>query len=78
MAAEGAATSGSGTPATYGLEKDKAPKRAGLVIPGTKAAGAPEAELSEADKKAEAAKAADLELFTAVIGLEKGESSTRD
>ena len=69
---EGNADTGDGTPATYGLEKDKAPKRAGLIIPGTKEAGAPEVEMSEADKKAEEAKAKDLELFTAVIGLEKG------
>lgn len=58
--------------ATYGLEKDKAPKRAGLVIPGTREAGAPEVELSEADKVAAAAKVAELDLFTAVIGVEKG------
>ncbi len=60
--------------ATYGLEKDKAPKRAGLVIPGTKEAGAPEVEMSETDKIAAAAKAADLDLFTAVIGVEQGQS----
>lgn len=65
-----------GAGATYGLEKDKAPKRAGLVIPGTKEAGAPVVELSETDKKAAAAKAADLDLFTAVIGVEKGNISS--
>lgn len=69
---EGEAEAAAG--ATYGLEKDKAPKRAGLVIPGTKEAGAPEVELSDADKQAAAAKAADLDLFTAVIGVERGES----
>ena len=69
--AEGEAT------ATYGLEKDKAPKRAGLVIPGTKPAGAPGAdgEAAPADGPLDKGKgkAVEEDLFTAVIGLEKGQ-----
>ena len=69
--AEGEAT------ATYGLEKDKAPKRAGLVIPGTKPAGAPgpDGEAAPADGALDKGKgkAVEEDLFTAVIGLEKGQ-----
>ncbi|KAM0793558.1 transcription factor TFIIH complex ERCC-3 subunit [Microbotryomycetes sp. NB124-2] len=58
-----------------GIETDKAPRRAGLVIPGTKEAGAPDPQQAEGqddgggDKSADAAKVDDL--FTTVIGLEK-------
>lgn len=57
-----------------GIETDKAPRRAGLVIPGTKEAGAPvegEAEKGKEGEKGDDKVAEDL--FTAVIGLEKGE-----
>lgn len=67
-----------GETATYGLEKEKAPKRAGLVIPGTKAAGAPGEEGSAGvDKGKGKGKEVVTEddLFTAVIGLEKGKLS---
>jgi DNA excision repair protein ERCC-3 len=70
---EGDTTGGKGETATYGLEKDKAPKRAGLVIPGTKAAGAPVVEEPGADKEKEKAAVED-DLFTSVVGLEKGQS----
>lgn len=65
------------TPATYGIEKDKAPKRAGLIIPGTKAAGAIGAEdlTREQDNEKGKDKAVEEDLFTAVVGLEKGVSS---
>ena len=65
---------GDGDAATYGLEKDKAPKRAGLVIPGTVVAGTPgpDDQIPAADKGK--GKAAD-DLFTAVVGLEKGSFS---
>lgn len=51
--------------ATFGLEKDKAPTRAGLVIPGT-------SKEKEGEKGKE--KTAEEDLFTAVVGLEKGAS----
>lgn len=54
--------------ATYGIEKEKAPKRAGLVIPGTKAAGAE----GPVDLKGKGKEAVSDDLFTAVVGLEKG------
>ncbi|KAI5481776.1 DNA excision repair protein ERCC-3 [Pseudohyphozyma bogoriensis] len=71
---EGAADQGKEA-ATYGLEQDKAPKRAGLVIPGTKAAGAGVADGEAGDKDKgkgkEKEKALEDDLFTAVVGLEK-------
>ncbi|SCV68570.1 BQ2448_691 [Microbotryum intermedium] len=69
-----------------GLRTDKAPTKAGLVIPGTRQAGAPGAEASadavktgaeagqdkdKASGSAAAAAAADDDLFTSVIGLAK-------
>lgn len=71
--------------ATFGLEKDKAPSRAGLIIPGTKEAGAPtlpgqkdtgagaDGKAGDRDKGQE--KTTDEDLFTTVVGLEKGERS---
>ncbi|GAA6004367.1 hypothetical protein JCM10207_000688 [Rhodosporidiobolus poonsookiae] len=62
--------------ATFGLEKDKAPTRAGLVIPGTGkgdkegAAGAAGVQ-DGADKGKGKATTAEEDLFTAVVGLEK-------
>ncbi|GAA6023603.1 hypothetical protein JCM11491_006051 [Sporobolomyces phaffii] len=71
---------------TFGLEKDKAPSRAGLVIPGTKQAGAPPlpGAANTADKGAEGDKghqtdqAAEEDLFTAVVGLEKDDDMDDD
>ena len=73
--------------ATFGLEKDKDPSRAGLVIPGTKEAGAPNlpgqkdgaangganGKEGESNGKGKEKEAED-DLFTAVVGLEKGQS----
>lgn len=56
-----------------GIETDKAPKRAGLVIPGTKEAGAPSLEGEEGKDGADKGKLKEVDLFTAVIGLEKGQ-----
>jgi DNA excision repair protein ERCC-3 len=75
--------------ATFGLEKDKAPSRAGLVIPGTKEAGAPvlpgqkEGGAGSKDTNGQNGgvnekgkeKESDEDLFTAVVGLEKGKSA---
>lgn len=69
---EADAAGGKGETATYGLEKDKAPKKAGLIIPGTKAAGAPGTEDEETGKGKGKERAVEDDLFTAVIGLEKG------
>ncbi|GAA5971386.1 hypothetical protein JCM21900_004315 [Sporobolomyces salmonicolor] len=72
---------GQGT-ATYGLEKEKAPSRAGLVIPGTKEAGAPvegrkdAAEKGQGKGKEKATEEDDL--FTAVVGLEKEDDMDDD
>ena len=76
------------------FEKDKAPKKAGLVIPGTSAAAAGQAGSSasggssslqvpadasatgtEGAQQLTAAQAADQDLFSAVIGLAKGQGS---
>lgn len=61
-----------------GIETDKAPRRAGLVIPGTKEAGAPveSGKEGEATSGKEGDKDKDNveDLFTAVIGLERGRS----
>lgn len=74
---EGETTGEKGETATYGLEKDKAPKRAGLIIPGTKAAGAPVVEEPNGAGKGKETAVED-DLFTSVVGLEKGEPvSTR-
>ncbi|KAK4055130.1 DNA repair helicase RAD25 [Microbotryomycetes sp. JL201] len=66
-----------------GIETDKAPRRAGLVIPGTKEAGAPDPKETEGeagqnagDKAADPAKVDDL--FTTVIGLEKDDELDDD
>jgi DNA excision repair protein ERCC-3 len=66
------------------LEKDKAPRKAGLVIPGTTAAlkaqqgtaGTGEAPAEPEKEKTEAEQAReDLDLFSAIVGLDKGRSS---
>lgn len=82
LAREGAAAAANGTAtATFGLEKDKAPTRAGLVIPGTSrpgagaagAAGAAAVAGAAAEGKDGADKSREEEdLFTAVVGLDKG------
>ncbi|GAA5949505.1 hypothetical protein JCM3765_002683 [Sporobolomyces pararoseus] len=77
--------------ATFGLEKDKAPSRAGLVIPGTKEAGAPNlpgqkdaavngganGKEGESNGKGKE-KEAEEDLFTAVVGLEKDDDVDDD
>ncbi|GAA5870231.1 hypothetical protein JCM16303_001935 [Sporobolomyces ruberrimus] len=77
--------------ATFGLEKDKAPSRAGLVIPGTKEAGAPplpgqkgadgaqggNGKEGEGNGKGKE-KQSDEDLFTAVVGLEKDDDMDDD
>ncbi|GAA5922645.1 TFIIH/NER complex ATPase/helicase subunit SSL2 [Sporobolomyces koalae] len=69
--------------ATFGLEKAKAPSRAGLVIPGTKEAGAPplpgqkDAVDAQAGDKNQEQEAED-DLFTAVVGLEKDDEMDDD
>jgi len=69
--------------ASFGLEKEKAPRRDGLVIPGTKEAGAPNLpgkdgqaqKEKEGDKNGKGKeKESDEDLFTAVVGLEKGKA----
>lgn len=62
--------------ATGGAENDltmsKAPTKAGLVIPGTKAiSGTGQTATGVADAK----KQADMDLFTSVVGVDNGESS---
>ncbi|GAA5908027.1 TFIIH/NER complex ATPase/helicase subunit SSL2 [Sporobolomyces salmoneus] len=77
--------------ATFGLEKDKAPSRAGLVIPGTKEAGAPTLPNGQKDATANGGvngkdgagdkgkeKEAEEDLFTAVVGLEKDDDVDDD
>lgn len=73
--ANGEDVDGRAATATYGIEKEKAPKRAGLIIPGTKAAGVetPIDPLAKGKGKEVPTNADDL--FTAVVGLEKGKSS---
>lgn len=77
-----------GGTATYGLEKEKAPTRAGLVIPGTSKAAAAAATGAAAPGAANGAAGGEggangqagpngrtqeeEDLFTAVVGLEKG------
>ncbi|BGP12702.1 DNA repair helicase RAD25 [Rhodosporidiobolus nylandii] len=69
--------------ATFGLEKEKAPTRAGLVIPGTSkekdgagAAGAAAAGAQDKGKGKETT--AEEDLFTAVVGLEKEDDMDDD
>ncbi|GAA6058537.1 hypothetical protein JCM10212_006976 [Sporobolomyces blumeae] len=73
--------------ATFGLEKEKAPTRAGLVIPGTKEAGAPplpgqanaaNGQGAEAGSDGKANRTADDDLFTTVVGLEKEDDMDDD
>ncbi|KAL8281182.1 hypothetical protein RQP46_006540 [Phenoliferia psychrophenolica] len=73
-----------GDAATYGLEKDKASKRAGLVIPGT---AVPPAAVPGPDGQVPAAAGAAAtdkgkgkadDLFTAVVGLEKDDDMDDD
>ena len=65
-----------------GLQTDKAPKRAGLVIPGTKEAGAPvgpeDAEKEKEGSEKDKGKQKEVDLFTAVIGLEKEDDLADD
>ncbi|BGP52859.1 hypothetical protein JCM8202_003941 [Rhodotorula sphaerocarpa] len=89
--ADGATVPPGGT-ATYGLEKEKAPTRAGLVIPGTSkpapAAGANGAEGGPAGAGAAGATGGpangqprtqeEEDLFTAVVGLEKEDDMDDD
>ncbi|GAA5917090.1 hypothetical protein JCM6882_009492 [Rhodosporidiobolus microsporus] len=66
-AAEAASAKDGG--ATFGLEKDKAPTRAGLVIPGT-SSKEKEGEAGKG-KDGKGATTAEEDLFTAVVGLER-------
>ncbi|BGP36680.1 DNA repair helicase RAD25 [Rhodotorula kratochvilovae] len=59
--------------ATFGLEKDKAPTRAGLVIPGT---SKPDAAGADGADKAKSREEEDL--FTAVVGLDKEDQMDDD
>lgn len=87
--AAGGAVPPGGT-ATYGLEKEKAPTRAGLVIPGTSKAAAAAAGATasggtdgaaggEGGANGQAGPSGrtqeEEDLFTAVVGLEKGGSA---
>ncbi|KAM0754636.1 DNA repair helicase rad25 [Meredithblackwellia eburnea MCA 4105] len=80
-----AAKEGQGT-ATYGIETDKAPKRAGLVIPGTKTAtqgkdGSAEEggeKGKEAEGKGKEKEKSDEDLFSAVVGLEREDDMEDD
>lgn len=80
LARDGAAAQANGTAtATFGLEKDKAPTRAGLVIPGTSKGDGAGAQGAAAGQKAGKDGAAQMsreeeDLFTAVVGLDKGAS----
>ena len=58
-----------GTENLGGLTTSKAPTRAGLVIPGTKEAGA---GANGADAAADAKKQTDADLFTSVVGVDNG------
>ncbi|GAA5823299.1 hypothetical protein JCM3770_002189, partial [Rhodotorula araucariae] len=60
--------------ATFGLEKDKAPTRAGLVIPGT---SKPDAA-GGADGADKAKSREEEDLFTAVVGLDKEDQMDDD
>ncbi|GAA5823257.1 hypothetical protein JCM5353_005137 [Sporobolomyces roseus] len=76
--------------ASFGLEKEKAPRRDGLVIPGTKEAGAPNLPgkdgLAQKEKEGDGSngkgkgkeKESDEDLFTAVVGLEKDDDVDDD
>lgn len=88
LARDGAAAAAAGG-ATFGLEKDKAPTRKGLVIPGTSKAapgtegkaGAQEGAGGPAGAQGAEAGAAERtqeeeDLFTAVVGLDKGALSS--
>ncbi|GAA5833956.1 hypothetical protein JCM9279_004172 [Rhodotorula babjevae] len=86
LARDGAAAQANGTAtATFGLEKDKAPTRAGLVIPGTSngdgagAAGAA-AGGQEAGKDGAGVQMSreEEDLFTAVVGLDKEDQMDDD
>lgn len=82
-ARDGVAADGSGVPpggtATYGLEKEKAPTRAGLVIPGTskQVAANGKGDAANGGANGEPANSGrtqeEEDLFTAVVGLEKGQ-----
>ncbi|GAA5972390.1 hypothetical protein JCM11641_002436 [Rhodosporidiobolus odoratus] len=65
--------------ATFGLEKEKAPTRAGLVIPGTGKAGDKDGA-GDKDKGIgkEKETTAEEDLFTAVVGLEKEDDMDDD
>ncbi|GAA5917223.1 hypothetical protein JCM8208_002643 [Rhodotorula glutinis] len=85
LARDGAAAQANGTAtATFGLEKDKAPTRAGLVIPGTSkgdgaAAVAGAVGGQEAGKDGAAQMSREEEdLFTAVVGLDKEDQMDDD
>lgn len=77
-AASGAQQTGEGVTVEQ-LGRDKAPRRAGLVIPGTK--GARQADSNQQKAAGEAVQEnkdpaqADYELFSAVVGLDRGAQS---
>ncbi|GAA6036658.1 hypothetical protein JCM8097_001279 [Rhodosporidiobolus ruineniae] len=76
-AAGGAAGAGG---ATFGLEQEKAPSRAGLVIPGTSKANEKDgaAGANGQDKGKGKETTAEEDLFTAVVGLEKDDDIDDD
>ncbi|KPV78366.1 uncharacterized protein RHOBADRAFT_47882 [Rhodotorula graminis WP1] len=84
LARDGAAAQANGTAtATFGLEKDKAPSRAGLVIPGTSkgdgagVAGAAAGQEAGKDGAAQMSREEE-DLFTAVVGLDKEDQMDDD
>ncbi|GAA5861464.1 hypothetical protein JCM3774_000255 [Rhodotorula dairenensis] len=82
-AAAAAGAIGPGGTATYGLEKEKAPTRAGLVIPGTSkpapTAGTGAAGVNGGPEAAPTGRTQEEEdLFTAVVGLEKEDDMDDD